>query len=276
MNNKQVISLAFGAYLILSYITILWQLGDKAHLVMSGLFAVAIWELQARKVHLNSLRIRQPDSIIGGIIVILICLISFKTYNFIFIRLMPFLGGLGFLLFSFSRRGLINYKKEIILLFFLGVPSVIALVLPDLSSLTATFTGLFLNFTGLESLSIESNKFILSSKVIEVFRGCSGIEYMTYLLGLCSLCLTLFPVSGVKKYLIIIFSQILGFAINVFRVSLLVILINNDRQDDFYYWHQGNGSLMFGALSVIILGILYSFMLRLEYGKSIRHRSYPT
>lgn len=265
MNDRQAICLTFGACLLLSYITILWRVGDTAHLVMSGLFALGIWEIQTRKTDSYILRTRQPDSLIGIVLAVSLCLIGFKTYNFVLIRLMPFLGGIGFLLFAFNRQGLKIYIKEIVLLFFLGVPSVIALFLPDLSGLTAMFSGVLLNFTGLEILSIENNKFILASKVIQVFRGCSGIEYMTYLLGLCSLCLTLFPISGAKRYFIIICSQLLGFTVNCFRVSLLVILVNNDRQAEFYYWHEGNGSLIFGGVSVIMLGLLYSSMIRLEY-----------
>lgn len=264
MNDKQVICLALGVSLILSYINFLWRVGDIAHLAMSSLFALGIWELQTRKTILYPIKIRRPDSLIGFLIIVSLCVISFKVYSFVFIRLMPFLGGIGFLLFSFSRQGLRIYIKEIILLFFLGVPSVIALTLPDLSSLTAIFSGTLLSFTRLEIFSIENSQFVLSSKVIKVFRGCSGIEYMTYLLGLSSLCLTLFPLSGSKKYFVIVCSQILGFIVNCFRVSLLVVLVNDDRQIDFEYWHEGNGSLIFGGLSVIMLGLLYGFMIRLD------------
>jgi cyanoexosortase A len=262
MKDKQAIFWTGVVWLGLSYTTALWRFPDVAHLGMSLLFGLGIWDLQGRRPHQPPLRMKGPDALVGGVMVGVLGILTWKFSSFYLLRVTPWLGGLGLVLLGFGRRGLDNYRRELTLLFFLGLPSAIAPLMPDPSPLAAQFGGGILRLFGQDVSFTEGTHLVLPSGAVEVFRGCSGIEYMTYLLGLAVLCLTLFPVPGAGRYWVPLVGVAMGFTVNGFRVALLALLAAQDNRNSFDYWHEGQGSLLFGGLAVILFGLFYSWVLQ--------------
>lgn len=275
MGDKQAIFWVAVAWLLLSYFTVLWQFSDIAHLGVSLLFGLAIWDLQTRRKNKQQLplKFRQPQALIGGVIVILVGLLNFKFQNFFFMRSTPFLGGFGVVLMAFSWDGLKTYRRELGLLFFLGLPSVISHFLPDPSPLAAWFGSGVLNLVGVNAVFEDGTNLVLPSGTVQVFRGCSGLEYMNYLLGISILCLTLFPISSNKRYWIPVVGVLLGFIVNGFRVALLAVLAAQDSMVSFDYWHEGQGSLLFGGVAILIFGGFYSLVLKTNCPKPLHTKA---
>ncbi|MEG3936424.1 cyanoexosortase A [Microcoleus sp. T3_B1] len=246
--------------------TLLWKMDDIAHFWMSIVFWSAVGSLLWDKQDILKQSEGKNDvlSIVAG--TILIAFILFKSALVSskfdpFLRLAPFLSGLGLSLIAVGFQNLKLYWRELLILFFHGTPSVITLPLVDfVTSLTAKFAYYSLWYVGLNATR-EGNYVALPTGRVLVNGGCSGIEAMNYLLGLAVVCLVMFPTKQ-NKALVIGVAVLFGFIINVFRVAGMALLVASNRLDWFKYWHEGEGSLVVGMIAVVLFGIFYQFMLK--------------
>jgi cyanoexosortase A len=263
MDDKKAIAIAVGSLLLISYLSALLRFHDNAHLGMSALFGLAVFDVAYRFHKGHVLRFQQPACWLGGLLVGWLVILNFKYTNFYLIRVSPFWGGLGFVLLFFGFNGLKKYWRELLLLFVLGVPSAIAVFLPDPSPLAARFAAAVLHLMNW-NIQIDGWALVTETTKVSVFRGCSGLEYMTYLLGISTAFLLVFPVSGMKAYLTPIVGILLGFITNGMRVVLLTLLAIAGDDYGFVYWHEGQGSLLFGAVAVILFGLYYWLLIGAE------------
>ncbi len=251
------IPLATAAGLTAIYLTYLWQLGDTAHWGMSVIFFLAaaslLWDKQPQSTETQAIAAGLGIAVIAATLTLSLNLSDSE----IFIRLMPLVFGIGVVLLAAGFRGFRLYWQELTLLFFLGVPRVIFSLIQDISPITAQFSGLLLWYVGLEP-QVDGVYITLEERAIEVWEGCSGAESICYMLGIAVVCLMLFPVKGrVFQALSVVVAAVLGFVINAARVSLLAILAMKANTEAFVYWHEGDGSLLFGTGSVLLFGLLY-------------------
>lgn len=243
------------------YKTLLWRSGDRAHLGMSILFGLAVVSLlwdKRRSLNLES------DPISIGLGTLLMSWILWQSTDLIAdntLRILPFISALTLGLIASGYKGLKQYWQELTILFFLGVPSVILSFLVDLSPLTAKFSAFLLWLSGFK-VSLQGVNVNLPTGGIRVYSGCSGIESMTYLLGLAVICWAMFPIKRSQQIFVSIVAVVLGFVINGLRVALLAVLSVSDNETAFDYWHEGDGSLIFGAIAVFTFGLFYLFLLR--------------
>ncbi len=71
----------------------------------------------------------------------------------------------------------------------------------------------------------------------------------------------IFTTSRHAKWACPLIAIALGFIINGVRVALMAYLINNFNTETFDYWHVGDGSQIFGAIGVILFGVIcYRFI----------------
>ena len=246
--------------------TLLWKLGDIAHFWMSIVFWLAVGSLLWDKQDILKQSEGKSDvlSTVAG--TILIAFILFKSAMVSskfdhFLRIVPFLCGLGLSLIAVGFQDLKQYWRELVILFFHGIPSVITLpVVGIVTSITAKFAYYSLWYVGFNVTS-EGNYVSLPTGRVFVYGGCSGMEAMNYLLGLSVVCLLMFPTKQ-NKALVIAVAVAFGFIINVFRVAGMALLVASNRLDLFKYWHEGEGSLVVGMIAVILFGIFYQYMLK--------------
>jgi cyanoexosortase A len=246
--------------------TLLWKLGDIAHFYMSLVFWLAVGSLLWDKQDIlkqNGGKIDILSRVTGAI---LIAFILFKSamvsskFDY-FLRIAPFLSGLGLGLIAVGFQDLKQYWRELVILFFHGIPSVITSPLVNImASLTAKFAHVTLWYFGFNAIR-EGNYVALPTGRVFVNGGCSGMEAMNYLLGLSVICLLMFPTKQ-NKALVIGVAVACGFIINGFRVAGMAVLVASNRLDLFKYWHEGEGSLVVGMIAVILFGIFYQFMLK--------------
>lgn len=263
--------LAISAGLFAIYMTLTWKAGDTAQLGMSGLFWLAVASSLWGKRDSLKLESGILPSLLGALLIALV-LWQGATINTMtltnetvqskapFLRVIPFVSAIGVGLLASGFKGLKQYWQEITILFFVGVPSVILSFLMDISPITAKFSAFLLWYTGFP-VSLDHVYINLPTGSVKVYGGCSGMSAMTYLLGLAVICLVLFPIQGRKQIFVPIVGVIVGFVVNAIRVSLMAVLIAASKKEAFDYWHEGDGSLIFGMIAVLIFGLFYLFML---------------
>jgi cyanoexosortase A len=132
-----------------------------------------------------------------------------------------------------------------------------------ISLLTAKFSAFLLWCSGFQ-VSLQGVYINLPTGSVKVYSGCSGMESMTYLLGLSVICLVMFPIQRRKQIFVPIVAVAVGFFLNGVRIAFLTVLIASLNKQAFDYWHEGEGSLIFGMIAVMIFGFFYLFLLRQE------------
>jgi cyanoexosortase A len=264
LSDAQISLLAILVFAALIYCRALYLFNDVAHLLISSLFFLAIFDIFWRNRHQKCISMNYASAISGGVLIALSSIFILKYPSYYTIRSFPFLFGIGFVAMAAGFRAMRQYSKEIILLFFIGIPSIIGTKLPDLSPITAKVSSLFLTVCGFPS-SASGPDISLFDTTVRVWRGCSGIEAITYLLGLSVICLVLFPVSRHKAYSVPAIAIGIGYIINAIRVSVLCVLHVSGMSRAFEYWHVEEGALIVGAISVLIFSIVYWLMLRDDF-----------
>lgn len=256
--------------LMLIYVMLVWRSGDTAHLGMSILFGMVAGMLLWEKRHELRFGSNLLSKLLGGM------LIGFMIWQGIgllhgqtlvenslhpLLRLFPVVSALGLCLLISGIDKLKQYWQELTILFFLGVPSVVAAGLPDLSPITARFSGYLLWYCGF-SVRVEDVFIHLPTGAVKVYSGCSGIESMTYLLGLSVVSLVMFRVSRLQQIALPLLALLIGFGVNSIRVALMAVLAASQNQVAFDYWHEGDGSLIFGVAAVLIFGAVHQLLQR--------------
>lgn len=263
--------LATSAALIVIHLTVVWRGKDLNLFFNSILFLLAISSIIGEK----HLRLNLNSDIFSSILgILIIASISLRvvsippSINNIWFCSFPFISALGLALLASGIKGLKQYKKELLALFFIPAPRIILFLLPqmDISILTAKFTTFILWYTGAEIVqSGVKISFPAVGKGIEVYPGCSGVEQILQILGIAILFILMFNLKKQQKILVPIVAAILAFIVNGVRVALMAIFVSRGEDKLFDYWHNGEGSQLFPVISVLLFGCFcWFFFLRNE------------
>jgi cyanoexosortase A len=242
------------AAVIAIHLTLVLKIGSPDRQITSMLFwataAYLIWERQDKLRYHSSL----AASAFGAILLsmLLIKTTGYCEESFLFIY--PFIAGLALATIASGFRGLKEYWRELVLLFFSGVPEVLFATLTDPSPLTAQFATAALWYAGF-TVSQNGIYIQMPGGTVQVYSGCSGVVAMTQLLGMSVLFLMLLPLpwKWYQKLTLPIVAIAVGFLVNAGRVALMAIFISQKQMKDFEYWHEGSGSLVFSVIGTILL-----------------------
>ncbi|NEQ30555.1 MAG: cyanoexosortase A, partial [Leptolyngbya sp. SIO4C5] len=76
--------------------------------------------------------------------------------------------------------------------------------------------------------------------------------------------LLIYSTQWIQRVFLPIAAIAFGFLVNSVRVGLMAVLAASSGQEAFEYWHVGNGSLIFSAVSITLLGLFCFFTLQPE------------
>jgi cyanoexosortase A len=266
LRQPQFWLLTLTAGLFAIYLTLLWRAKDIAHLGMSGLFLLVvgsiIWDKRNNLKFNSSILYKVIGILLIGWILINLPLSPHKNKLEPFLRSSPFIFAVGLSLIASGLKGIRLYWRELAILFFLGMPAVIALWLKfNPSSITAQFAAFILWCINLNPVR-EGVYIYLPTGAVEVNKGCSGLEAMNYLLGISVIMLIMFPLKQIYNVIVPIVAISLGFIVNGFRVALLALFVASNKMEAFKYWHEGEGSLMVGMVAIGLFIIFYFLLIK--------------
>ncbi|MEY2985067.1 MAG: hypothetical protein RLZZ568_1684 [Cyanobacteriota bacterium] len=232
---------------------------DQAH--HDNLFSLALlmwltllhslWERR----HGLTLRSDGRSSMIGGMLLGFILLRNIAGSSDFSVRLLPVIGVISLVLIASGAKSLKTYWREITLsgLLLYAKLAAVFLQIINLTLLTAKVANAFLYIIGFETYR-EGFFITLPQGRIQVLGVCSGETSIILLLSVAFLFFFLLPISHGQKGVSLTFAALLGFVINVVRITLLAILVNSGDRQSFNYWHGENGSLLFAMISVGLFG----------------------
>jgi len=257
--------LIVAAALFTIYFGLLWKADDVPHLGMSGLFLAAVGSLIWDRKNELTFKTNLPAIIVASILIGL-SLYSLtldidwaKLYGNVdfdaFLRISPLIFAIGLALIAKGFPGLKEYWREITIMFGLGVPSVVLMSINP-ALITAKLASFLLWVMGY-TIGLEGIHIYFPHATIIVARGCSGMESMTYVLGIAILYLVMFPLKKIYNITVPIVAIAIGFFVNLIRVVTMSLLINYGKMEAFKYWHEGDGSLIVGIVAVLLFSAFY-------------------
>jgi cyanoexosortase A len=256
--------LVLGAAVIAIHLTLIFKIGSSDRQITSILFwataANLIWERHKQLNFTTGL----GSSLLGSLLLSLLLLKSTGYCEESFLIGYPFIAGIALALIASGFHGLRIYWREILLLFFLGIPEVLFAKLTDPSPITAQFASSILWFSGFP-VTQQGIYLQLPGGSVQVYSGCSGVVAMTQLLGMSVLFLMLLPLpwKWFQKLILPVAAVAIGFIVNALRVALMAILISQQQMDAFEYWHAGSGSLVFSVIGTCLLVLLVWVLIQL-------------
>ena len=253
--QKKYLLLYVGIGLVTLHLNLSRQLGTSVFFNRSFLFwmvsLLLLWQKKAR-LYLESDRY---SCFVGTLILSLVLYKSLHLFpEDLFLRIFPLLSLLGWGLLASGMKELKQYYKQLFLLLFLAIPWELVYIF-DVSLVTAKFSTFILWLLGFE-VTRKGVWIVMPTGSVEVYSGCSGVRTILQLLGLSWIVLTIIPTNWKSKILLPIAAIVLGFIVNGMRVALMAVLVALSDSAGFNYWHTGNGSLIFSAISVCLFGIV--------------------
>jgi cyanoexosortase A len=255
--------LVLSAALIAIHLTLIFKIGSSDRQITSMLFwataAYLIWE-RHEKLQFQTGAIATT---LGGIAILLLLLKCTGYCEESFLIGYPFISSIALALLASGFGGLRSYWREILLLFFAGIPEVLMAKFTDPSPLTAQFASSMLWYGGLP-VTRQGIYLMLPGGSVQVYSGCSGVVAMTQLLGMAVLFLMLLPLpwKWYQKLIIPVAAVAIGFLVNAMRVSLMAILVSQQQIAAFNYWHDGSGSLVFSVIGTGFLVLLVWLLIK--------------
>lgn len=249
--------LAIVAAIAALHLTLLSRIDDSDMFATSVLFWVAAGSLVWDKHESLSYQSKPLPTVLGVLLLAFILLrTAFSGDSTSSAWVIPLIATLGIGLMASGFKGLKQYWKELLIFGLLAIYPFLKLLLEivDLSEITAKTANAMLWYLGF-NVQRQGVFLILPTSRVEVYGACSGLQSILQMLAIAVLFLLMFPIrSHVKKALCVVVAVLIGFLVNAMRVALMVILNNAGNKSAFGYWHEGNGSLIFSAISVVIFG----------------------
>ena len=264
LSSPAFLLLVLGVAVIAIHLTLMFKTGSSDRQITSTLFwltaAYLIWERQDKLEFQTGL----VASVFGALLLAMLLLKSTGYCEDSFLIGYPFLAGIALALIASGFRGLRIYWRELVLLFFSGIPEVLLSKLTDPAPITAQFASSMLWYSGY-AVTQRGIYLDLPGGSIEVYSGCSGVVAMTQLLGMSVLFLMLLPLpwKWFQKLILPVAAIAIGFLVNAMRVSLMAILVAQKQMEAFEYWHAGSGSLVFSVIGTFVLVILLKILIEL-------------
>jgi cyanoexosortase A len=267
LKTNQFWLLGLAACLIGIHFTLTEQANSSDFLGLSILVWFAIGSLINRKRHTLKLNSDLPSTLLGGLLIAIVLLRSANAVVNPGLTLIPLISGMGLALLASGFKGLGQYWREMIMLGLLAIPAELGIgilnIANPLALVITKLVGFSLWYLGFQ-VSTQGNHLYLPTGGIIINDVCAGVNNLTYLFKVSIIFLLLFPVSGWKKRLSVpLVALILAFVMNISRVAILAVLSPSD-PNAFKYWHEGEGSLTFTLIIVILFGTYYLFLLRRE------------
>jgi cyanoexosortase A len=248
------------------HLTLLSRVDNSELFATCLLFWIAAGSLVYDRYQTLNLESTPAASVLGALIVIgMMVRVGLSPDSASSAWAFPLVTGLGVGLLASGFKGLRQYWREFIIFGLLALYPLLRLTLEaiDLSEITAKAAAFMLWYSGF-AVRLQGVFLVMPNSRVEVYGACSGIQSILQLLSISVLFLLMFPVrSHLQKVICVVAAVVIGFVVNALRVALMAILNNAGDKNAFDYWHEGQGSLIFSAIAVLVFGVFcWFFFLR--------------
>lgn len=259
--------IGIGGGLIAMHLLLWMRLtGDFERLTYAVICWAALLTLVWRKRNSAKLTSDVVSSVAGASLLGWVLLRSSWAYVYdgVLFEVAPFFSVLGFGLIAVGIGQLRSYWRELAIAAILAQPQhhIINFFqgIYNFSLLTAKISTSMLYYFGFD-VTRQGVFILLPTGAIEVNTSCSGVEAAWSLLQLAVIFLLVFAIRKGDRWLLPLLALAIAFVVNGFRIAILALVVAGGDKAAFNYWHHGDGSQLFGVLSMLAFGFVCQWFL---------------
>jgi cyanoexosortase A len=128
-------------------------------------------------------------------------------------------------------------------------------LLAGISTLDAKLSTYLLWYVGFQA-SRQDNYVLLPEGSVEVNFSCSSIDVVALVVKLAFLSYYLFVMSPARRWAMLLGGVLLAFLVNGVRISLLALLVAQNNDDGFTFWHGAEGAEIFVTGMMLAFGAI--------------------
>lgn len=225
---------------------------------------MAVWMLLTRRPPMSAGRLALGQWLGVGLLLALAFFVFTPPTDWrALLALYPLWAGLALSLLAEGLRGPGRRWRELLILFFLGIPHGFLIGGINLSQITARFSAFLLHYMG-RDVKLTGTEIALPGGAVEVVKSCDGTGAMAYLACLAVIFLVLFPVKRWQRVVMIPLAMTIAFITNGVRVALLAVIESSAGTKSFDYWHEGTGAMLWTGLPVLVFGLVCFLVLHFQ------------
>lgn len=143
-----------------------------------------------------------------------------------------------------------------------------AILINFLVPLTKYLTWFVLFMLGKNPIFYNNRSLLIDDVEIKIANGCAGVDNLYFVLSTGIIYMFIFKLKyKYNIFLFAIFSVLISITVNVFRNTLIAIVVSSNKlykDDVFYFLHDSYGSLIFSFISVSMISVFYFKLLEKE------------
>lgn len=202
------------------------------------------------------------STIIGLVLIIWLLFRGVVADNYadLITRMYPLLSLASICLLSTKVSEILQYWREIIIVSLTGIPweHIFSIISPTetISIIDAKVARLLLWYVGFDAYQ-QDNLVILPTGSIQIAGPCSSFDLLRLTWEFYIVICLCFAIKRHQKILLYLWSTFIALVVNAIRLCLMALLIANDRQEAFDYWHGSAGAEIFTTIAILLLAMVY-------------------
>ena len=177
----------------------------------------------------------------------------------------PTISVLGICLLASKATSIKQYWKEITIVALTGIPWEHLLYAFSITEKTSIFDAqisrTMLWYAGFDVHQV-GNLVVLPTGTIKIAGACSSVALLGLMLQSCLVMCLYFTVTKKQKIVLLSCATLIAFGVNGIRLCLMALLVANDAQDAFKYWHGDEGAEIFTTGAILLLAGIYWLLIR--------------
>ena len=176
------------------------------------------------------------------------------------VRMYPIFSIVGIYLLASKINRLKQYWRELIIVGLTGIPwehiSSIFLSTSQISVLDAKISRLILWYFGFD-VTQANNLVILPTGTIQIAGACSSFDLLGLMWQCCLVIYLYFAIRKSQLLLLWVYSSLIALVVNGLRLCLMALLVANQQQSAFDYWHGSAGAEIFSTIALLLLALVF-------------------
>lgn len=175
-------------------------------------------------------------------------------------RIYPLISIAGICFLTTKTTKIFQHWREILIVAMTGIPweLIFAMtpVVSKVSILDAKIARLMLWYVGFD-VQRTGDLVILPKGAIKVASSCSSFDLLGLLWQSAIVLCLCFTIANNKKIILFSCSTLIAFVVNGIRLCLMAVLVANQSNEAFLYWHGDEGAEIFTTAAILLLAGVY-------------------
>ncbi len=180
-------------------------------------------------------------------------------------RIYPLISLLGICFIASKITKIKQYWREIVIVSLTGFPFeiIFGLLSPteSISILDAKLSRILLWYVGFDVHQADNIVFLPTGS-IKIAGPCSSFALLWLMMQFCLVIYLCFSLKNYQKILLGFWATIIALVVNGLRLCLMAILVANNHNEAFEYWHGSSGAEIFTTIAILLFALAYWLLTR--------------